>query len=255
MRNHGIILKSSLSSALIGTLLLAPTFSYADMTGNIGVHSKYLLRGIGQENENTAVQGGLDYVDESGLYAGWWASNLGYTYEDHVVNSNAQGFENDFYGGYAGEMGPVGFDVGLIQYVYLNVEDSDLTEFKGKMTAGPFYAQMQYLLNDGWWGNAGDIYWTAGVSYGLPGDFTGAVDLGYYTYNDDDNSDLCSGVTPCIVTTSDSGFRHANFKLSHPIAQSGASMYVQYVIAGEDRTGNDNYDDQMILGITYGFGI
>lgn len=246
---------TSLSSALIGSLFVLPTFSYADMTGHIGVHSKYLLRGISQQNDGAAVQGGLDYLDESGFYAGWWASSLDYTYDAPNVSANGEGFENDLYGGYTGKMGPIGFDVGLIQYVYVNVDNSDLTEFKGKVTAGPAYAQMKYLLQDGWWGNTGDIYWMAGASWALPSEFTAGIDLGYYTYNDDDNSELCGGVTPCNVTSSDSGFRHANFKLSHPVAQTGAAMYVQYVIAGEDRTGSDHYDDQMLLGITYGFGI
>jgi uncharacterized protein (TIGR02001 family) len=61
-----------------------PLTAQAELAGNIGVHSKYLLRGIGLENDNTAVQGGIDYTHESGFYAGWWGSNLGYSYNTNT---------------------------------------------------------------------------------------------------------------------------------------------------------------------------
>jgi len=227
--------------------LAAPIAVNADVSGNIGVHSKYLLRGIFEENSGTAVQGGIDYSNESGFYAGWWASNLGYTYEA-TPDSKADetGFENDFYAGFAGEAGSVGYDIGLIQYMYINVDDSDLTELTATATIGDGYIGMQYLLTDGWWGNAGDIYWKAGYSFAMPKDFGLAFDLGYYTYNDDDNSDLGG------ATTSTSGFRHMNVTLTHPVGTTGAEMYVQYTFAGEDRAAIE-YNNSMVLGVTYGF--
>lgn len=245
------------SSVLLISGLLVPSISFAELSGNIGVHSKYLLRGIFEENDDAAVQGGLDYSNDSGLYAGWWISSLGYTYEAPAnTKTNERGVENNLYGGFTGEMGSIGYDIGLIQYLYVNVDDSDLTELKAALSLGPLYLQLQYLLNDGWWGNAGDIYWTAGASFDLPHDFGFAIDLGYYTYEDDDNAELsgCNGVTPCNVTTDDSGFRHANFTLSHPVGSTGADMYVQYTLAGEDRSGTD-YDDSMVIGFTYEFDI
>jgi uncharacterized protein (TIGR02001 family) len=246
----------ALAVALAGTTLIAPTAANAEATGNIGVHSKYLLRGIFEENDDTAVQGGLDYAHDSGFYAGWWFSNLGYNYEsDNDPDPTGTGVENDFYGGFAGEMGGVGYNVGLIQYLYINVDDSDLTELTAKLSMAGAYAGFQYLLTDGWWGNAGDIYWKAGYSMALPSDFGLAFDLGYYTYDDDDNDELggCGG-PGCVVTTDDSGFRHFNITLSHPIADTGANMYAQYTVAGDDRTGTE-YDDTMVFGLTYGFGL
>lgn len=98
---------------------LMPMTASAELTGNIGIHSKYLLRGTFEENDGAAVQGGLDYGHESGFYAGWWFSSLGYNYESDAVDDDATGtgVENDFYAGFAGEMGSVGYDVGQIQYV------------------------------------------------------------------------------------------------------------------------------------------
>jgi len=234
--------------------LAVPSIANADLSGNIGVHSKYLLRGIYEENPGTAVQGGFDWSDDSGFYLGYWGSNLGYSYSTGTPYTST-GFENDFYGGFAGDAGSIGYDIGLIQYVYISVDDSDLTEFKGALSFGDGYVQMQYLLNDGYWGNSGDIYWTAGYSLDLPSDFGLAFDAGYYTYSDDDNSKLTGGAscTGCVTTTT-SAFRNFNVTLSHPVGATGADMYVQYVFAGKDRA-DVSYDDSVIMGLTYGFDI
>jgi uncharacterized protein (TIGR02001 family) len=231
-----------------GTCVM-PMMASAELTGSIGVHSKYLLRGIFEEAENGAVQGSFDYSHDSGLYAGWWFSNLSYNYEaDADDDATGNGVENDFYAGFAGELGSVGYDIGLIQYVYINVDDSNLTELTGTLSFGGGYVGFQYLLNDGWWGNSGDTYWKAGYALDLPRDFGLAFDLGYYTYDDDDNSKLGG------VTLQDSAFRHFNITLTHPVGNTGADMYAQYVFAGEDRSGLE-YDDTMVFGLTYDFDL
>jgi uncharacterized protein (TIGR02001 family) len=234
-------------SVAMGTSFAAPETAQAEVSYNIGVHSKYLLRGIFEENTGTAVQGGADYSSDGGFYAGWWFSSLSYTYEAPAdLKTNETGFENDFYAGYAGSItDKIGYDVGLIQYVYVNVDDSDLLEATAKMTFGDFYVGAQYLLSDGWWGNSGDIYWKAGWSGGVGGGVTLGVDYGYYTYDDTDNSELGS------ATTSTSGFRHLNVTASKEVMK-GVDAYVQYTFAGEDRTGTE-YNDSMVAGITYGF--
>ena len=244
---------TSLAVAAIGT----PLAAQADLSGNIGVHSKYLLRGIFDENDATAVQGGLDYSHDSGFYAGYWFSNLGYTYDaDTVTVSDGAGFENDFYGGFAGETaGGLGWDIGLIQYVYLNVDDSDLTELTFSLSYGGLSGGFQYLLSDGWWGNSGDVYWKLGYNTDLPKDFNLDILLGYYTYDDSDNSKLCNPAPEgCGATTEDSAFRHLTFTLGHPIGKTGADWYIAYTFAGDDRGGN-SYDDSVVAGITYGFDI
>lgn len=242
---------------VMGTAM--PLTAQAELAGNIGVHSKYLLRGIGLENDNTAVQGGIDYTNESGFYAGWWGSNLGYSYNTGAApDPDGNGFENDFYAGFAGSMGDMSYKLGVIQYYYLEVDDSDLTEILANVGYGPLTMQMQYLANDGVWGNAGDIYWTVNYTAELPSDFTFGASLGWYTYDDDDNSELCAGagLAPgCSVTTEDSAFRHLNLTLSHPIADTGANMYIQYTIPGENRAGDDDFDDKIVMGLTYGFDI
>jgi len=242
------------STAMAGVLALGSTFGFstaaqAEVSYNAGVHSKYLLRGIFEENTGTAIQGGADWSsDTSGWYAGWWFSNLSYSYEAPAdTKTNERGFENDFYAGYGGKIGEnMSWDAGLIQYIYVNVDDSDLLEATGKFTVGDFYVGAQYLLQDGWWGNSGDIYWKAGWSTSLPQDITLALDYGYYTYDKGDSSKIGT------ATTSSGGFRHLNVTASKPIGKTGADAYVQYTFAGEDRAGA-KYNDSMVVGLTYGF--
>src|SRR3954463_3838966 len=53
----------------------APTPEH-NFTGNVGLFSQYIFRGLTQTDRNPAVQGGFDYAHKSGFYAGTWASNI-----------------------------------------------------------------------------------------------------------------------------------------------------------------------------------
>ncbi len=236
------------ATVAMGSSFVAPQTAQAEVSYNVGIHSKYLLRGIFEENTGTAIQGGVDWTHEDGWYAGWWFSNLSYSYEAPADNkTNTNGFENDFYGGYSGSFGKgFGYDVGFIQYFYINVDDSNLLEATGTLTFKDFYVGAQYLLTDGWWGNSGDIYWKAGWSTTVASDIGLAVDYSYYTYDTSDNSELGT------ATSSSGGFRYLNVTASKPIGKTGAEAYVQYTFAGEDRAGVD-YNDSMVVGVTYGF--
>src|ERR1035437_4409760 len=45
-------------------------------TGNVGLVSQYIFRGLTQTNAHPAIQGGADYSHASGFYAGTWLSNI-----------------------------------------------------------------------------------------------------------------------------------------------------------------------------------
>src|SRR4029079_3299631 len=45
-------------------------------TGNAGLFSQYVFRGISQTNEKPALQGGFDLGHKSGFYVGTGASNI-----------------------------------------------------------------------------------------------------------------------------------------------------------------------------------
>lgn len=89
------------------------------LTGNMTIATSYRFRGIDQTYNKPALQGGIDYSHESGIYVGNWNSN---------VNSGA-GFpegnlEMDFYGGWKKSFGDFGLDLGGIYYYYPGSESS-----------------------------------------------------------------------------------------------------------------------------------
>ena len=72
-----IISKTILASAFVA----ASGVAQAEITANIAAVSDYMFRGVSQSS-NAAIQGGMDYANESGFYAGTWMSNI-----DLVVRS------------------------------------------------------------------------------------------------------------------------------------------------------------------------
>lgn len=236
----------ALAATLAFPALAASHSAEAALSGNIGVFSKYIFRGStnAAENNGTAVQGGLDYSHDSGFYAGYWASNLDYA---DATDPAATGFENDFYAGFSGEMDGFAYDVGVLQYYYMSIEDADALEVYGSLGYGPVSVGLVYSVDDVVWENGGDMYWTFGYETGLPNDFTFSATAGYFMYED-----AAGDFLP--ASTSDSGLKHVDLSLSHPVGDTGADMSITYVVGGEDRNEVDQ-EDTVVLGLSYGFDI
>jgi uncharacterized protein (TIGR02001 family) len=122
-----------------GGLLFAAASASAELSGNVSIGSDYLYRGISQTNENPTIQGGFDATSESGLYAGVWASNIGF---DGFV-------EIDVYGGYGGKFtDDVEYDIGLLRYEYpddgASGFASSFNEIYGSVSAAGFKLGFAY---------------------------------------------------------------------------------------------------------------
>ena len=120
------------------------TPAFAGVTGNVGAYSDYIFRGITQTGGGASLQGGLDYSHASGLYAGTWIANL---------NGGTASYETDFYGGYAGKVGDLGFDLGVIEYYYRGASALNTTEFYAGgsyagLSAKIFYSDDLQSTND-----------------------------------------------------------------------------------------------------------
>ncbi len=119
-----------LSNKLVACTVLAAStglssvaMAESPLTGNIGITNNYIFRGVTQTDDDAAISGGIDYAHEAGFYVGTWISSLG------GRGNNAGGYEQDIYAGYGFEAGPVGLDVGYIQYLYpVSNANSDLSE-------------------------------------------------------------------------------------------------------------------------------
>ncbi|MEO7728334.1 MAG: TorF family putative porin [Burkholderiales bacterium] len=138
--------KKSLKAGAIAAALALPGFAFGQaapapaadakpaepkpsytLTGNVGLFSQYIFRGLKQTGTKPAIQGGFDYAHESGFYAGTWASNISWLKENATTAAGAVGgtygeggsLEWDFYGGYKWNL-PNDFviDVGALYYWY-----------------------------------------------------------------------------------------------------------------------------------------
>jgi len=92
------------------------TASPHTLGANVSIATEYRYRGIAQTDGDPALQGGLDYSHESGLYVGTWGSNVSWLADaDDDVSSS---LELDLYGGWRGAWRGFGYDVGLLRYFY-----------------------------------------------------------------------------------------------------------------------------------------
>jgi len=95
-------------------------------SSTIAFATEYVFRGISQSDEDVAIQASLDWSHESGLYTGFWSSNV-----DFPNDSTAQ-IELNVYGGRSGEYKGVTYDVMVLGYVYPGADrdrDFDFVEF------------------------------------------------------------------------------------------------------------------------------
>lgn len=116
--------KKTIIAGLVASAFVPAFATAADsphtLTGNIGVYSQYIFRGLTQTNKDPALQGGFDYSHSSGFYAGTWMSNISWLTDSPAATGySSSSLEMDFYGGYKGTItGDLGFDVGILQYYY-----------------------------------------------------------------------------------------------------------------------------------------
>ena len=116
---------SLIAASLLSALCVAPSYAQEapkpySFTGNVTFASEYIYRGIGQTNRKPAIQGGLDFAHESGIYLGTWGSNISWLSDiaNAGVTPISSSMEWDFYGGYKFNAGPIGLDFGVLQYYY-----------------------------------------------------------------------------------------------------------------------------------------
>jgi uncharacterized protein (TIGR02001 family) len=266
----------------------------ATLTGHIDLVNKYVLRGASTtygpsapglgnqgadapESDKPVLQWGADWVHPSGLYLGYFGSQINYSYkrlgesyqDRSIVDfQSKKSIENDLYGGYTGKIGDFGYTAGLTGYVYINGKNSNAFETKLGVSYGEFSAVAQTLLNDVVWGNKGDTYWTLNYTHPLPYEFTFNASLGYYSYKKEGKYlgtvDTAAGVSCAAGTSfavngcfegnapSSGGFRHMIVGFTQPIAKTGLTWGLQGVIGGDNRFGIKQ-KNRLLASLSYGF--
>ena len=119
----GKLISRGLALAMVAGAFTAPAaIAEGEFSGNVALTTDYVWRGVSQNSENPAVQGGFDYAN-GGFYAGTWAS---------IVDFGGANMELDLYGGFAGETeGGIAWDLGVIGYIYPDTDDLDFVEVYG----------------------------------------------------------------------------------------------------------------------------
>jgi len=101
--------KKLILPVLLAAAIFTP-YTYADVSGSVGVSSDYFYRGVSQNDGNTALDLGLSWTGD-GFYAGAWGSQVDF--------GNEVDYEYDFFAGYAlAVTDKMNINVGLIQYNY-----------------------------------------------------------------------------------------------------------------------------------------
>lgn len=184
-------MQKTLIAAALASALAVPAFSVRaeepasphTFTGNVGLFSQYVFRGISQTNEDPALQGGFDYSHASGFYIGTWASNISWLKDSGVYNSSS--LEIDVYGGFRGSITEdISFDVGLLQYYYPGSKvpgatSADTTEVYGAVGWKWITAKYSYAFTDAFGLADSDGSWYLDLSASFPITEKLALDLHY----------------------------------------------------------------------------
>ncbi len=174
-------MKKSIVLATAVASVLTSGIAAADLTANAGAFSNYIFRGTTYSGDSAVVQGGIDWSNDSGIYAGTWVSTLG--------AAGLGGNEIDFYAGYAGEAGSLGYDVGVLTYQYTSTPEFNYTEAYISGTMSIITVGLNYTV-DAASGNkdaafdSGDIYVYGSADFAA-GPFDTSLYAGSYQFTND----------------------------------------------------------------------
>jgi uncharacterized protein (TIGR02001 family) len=152
-------------------------------TGNMTIATDYRFRGISQTFGKPAIQGGVDYSHESGIYLGNWNSNV-----NEATGYPGGSIEMDFYGGWKTTFAEdFGLDIGVLYYYYPGTDTgfySPVNPKTGKLATGKvdnteIYLGLSWKTLSFKWSHALSDYFsipdTSGTNYF---DLSGTYDLG-----------------------------------------------------------------------------
>lgn len=117
--------KSLTAAALATAGVVATQPALAEISANVALTSNYVWRGVTQNAEDPAIQGGFDYAADNGIYVGVWGSSVDF--------GGPESTEIDLYAGWSTEFSSgFGLDLGVAEYTYHGSDgasDANFTEF------------------------------------------------------------------------------------------------------------------------------
>jgi len=147
-------MKKSIVLATAVASVLTSGVAAAELSANAAITSNYIWRGVTQTSDQAAGQGGIDWGHGSGLYVGTWVSNVNFDNSD-------DGYEMDVYAGFGGEVGSLGYDLGVLTYQYPVTPEFNFTEVYVSGTASIVTIGLNYTVDAA---SGNDAENTAGAS-------------------------------------------------------------------------------------------
>jgi len=160
-----------------------------EASANVGFVTDYAFRGISQNDESPAIQGGFDFSHKSGFYVGTWASNIEQV--DLDTGNNSTNIEIDGYLGFGGEFkNGLSWDIGYLYYWYPDATQLDYGEVYGSLgyDFGPAALTVGVAYSDDFFGETGDAtYYYGDLEIPLPKDFSVTLHVGHQDIDENTN--------------------------------------------------------------------
>ena len=222
-------------------------FDIGSFSANVGLFSDYTYRGVSQTGQEPALQGGIDWEHDIGIYAGFWGSNVDFSDGDeaHV--------EVDVYAGYGGSIGNFSYDLNFLYYLYPGASDSlnyDFWEVTPSVSYDFGVASVGFGISysPDFFGGSDDAQFYQGtVEVPLPAGFTVSGNVGYQAIDDNATFALPDYWTWGVGVAFDLGTLHSKLE--------NFSIGADYVDTDIDETacGSENCDARVVFNISASF--
>ena len=229
------------SMLVAGGLGMSSVATAGELAASVAVSNMYLFRGFDLGTGAAAVSGDLSYSTDIGLYGGLWVSSGDTTF----------GSEYDYFGGWAGEFGGLGVDVGLINYNYSGTPGiaPSATNGADDDTTGE-YSELYLMLS---YAGFDVSYWDNIAGEGL---FNGADSYTYwtagYTY---DKYSLTYGSAQIDQKTTGASLDYAHVDFGYAYNDNLSFTFSQIIDDDTEVSGKGGYDDDLKIALTYSMPI
>jgi len=225
-----IIKRTSALLLAMGLMVSAAQAEDVAISGDIGVYSQYMWRGM-QQTASASVQGDLNVDSGMGLSANVWFASLA-----------GPSTEFDFTVDYSGEIGDVGYSIGAIAYTYLNSAASNATELYLGVGYGPVSATYYYTVAGSW---KKDAYLDIGLGHRVMG-YDLSTNFGFYLPSTDT-------ANPTAFPTTKNELGHVDVAISKDIEIEGITFTPSFMVSIPTYTGKSTNATQFVGGLNAAF--
>lgn len=212
-----------------------------EFSGNVGIVSNYVFRGISQTDEKAALQGGIDWAHDSGFYAGVWGSNVDFNETPPTDGASA---EIDLYAGWGQSIGAFSYSIGGAYYAYPGADSNlDYDFVEGLLTSG--YELMEGLEVGALYAYSPEFFGNTGPAHYIEGSVGYSFDVGV---------PVSLGATIGHQTI-DQGTDYTNWSTTAAVTFDNLEVGVSYTDTdlSKAQCGSDACDARGVAFVTYSF--